>query len=78
MISGCFADGEGVNIDTGISYSEADGTTMIDITAEGREFNPFNANDDDDVHLGISMLRKIAKNITHNYSDGVNRISIVL
>ena len=76
MISGCC--GENVNIDTGISYSEADGATVIEILAEGKEFNPFNANDDDDVHLGISMLRKIAKNITHGYSDGVNRIKIVL
>ena len=77
MISGCYDAGDDVKIDAGISYSEADGATVIEILADGREFDPFKA-DDDDVHLGVSMLRRIARNITHEYMDGVNRISVVL
>ena len=78
IISGCFSDGRDVNIDLGISYSEADGSTAIDFAYRGKEFDPFRADDDDDIHLGVAMLRKIAKNIAHNYSDSVNRISIIL
>ena len=79
IISGCFADGENVNIDFGISYSEADGSTAIEISYIGKEFNPFALPEDDDVHLGVAMLKKIAHGrITHNYSDGVNRIEIIL
>lgn len=78
MINACYKDGENVNIDIGISYSEADGSTVIDVSCEGYEFNPFALDDDDDVHLGIMMLKNTAGNITHEYSDGVNRINIVL
>ena len=78
MIRGCYDDGENVNIDIGISYSEADGSTVIDVSCVGREFNPFDVPDDDDVHLGVSMLKRIAGNISHEYSDGVNLINIIL
>lgn len=78
MINACYDDGDNVNIDISISYSEADGSTVIDISCEGYEFNPFELDDDDDVHLGVMMLKNTAGNITYEYSDGVNRINIVL
>ena len=79
MISGCCPDGQNVNIDIGISYSEADGSTVINLSCRGKKFNPFSLPEDDDVHLGITMLNRIANGrITHNYSDGVNTIDIVL
>ena len=79
IISGCYADGEDVDIDLGISYSEADGSTVIDISFRGKEFNPFLLPEDDDVHLGITMLKRIAQGrITHDNSEGVNRIGIIL
>lgn len=79
MISGCYSDGGNVDIDLGISYSEADGSTVIDISCAGKKFNPFELPEDDEVHLGITMLKKISQGrITHNYSEGVNAISIIL
>ena len=79
MISGCYSEGGNVDIDLGISYSEADGSTVIDISCAGKKFNPFELPEDDDVHLGITMLKKISQGrITHNYSEGVNAISIIL
>ena len=77
MISGCYSENEAVNIDAEISYSEADGATVITITSTGREFNPF-TNEDDDVHLGVAMLNKTAHNISYNFSDGINKITITL
>ncbi len=79
MISGCYSEGGNVDIDLGISYSEADGSTVIDLSCKGKEFNPFELPEDDEVHLGITMLKKISQGrITHNYSEGVNAISIIL
>ena len=57
MISGCYDGGQDVNITVDISYSEADGKTMLNLTSGGKEFNPFE-NEDDDVHLGIMMLKR--------------------
>ena len=79
IISGCYSYGHNVDIDFGISYSEADGSTVIEIVYKGRKFNPFDVPEDDDVHLGVTMLKRIAEGkITHNYSEGVNRISVIL
>ena len=80
MRAGCCPDGGPVSIDIGISYSEADGATAISMSCKGREFNPFmTADDDDEAHLGVTILRRIAgENIRHEYSDGINRIEIVI
>ena len=77
MIKGCYADSEAVSIDFEVSYSEADGAAMINLASVGREFNPF-THEDDDVHLGVSMLKKTAKNIACTFVDGVNRLEITL
>ena len=79
IISGCYSDGVNVDIDLGISYSEADGSTVMEFSYKGKEFNPFALPDDDDIHLGVIMLKKIAQGrIKHEYSEGINRISIIL
>ncbi len=77
LIKGCYAENEQVCIDVEISYSEADGSTSINFTSGGREFNPF-THEDDDVHLGVAMLNSTASSINHTYSDGINRISVTL
>ena len=77
MLSGCYAEDEAVKIGLDISYSEADGDTVINITSTGKDFNPFTV-DDDDVHLGVSMLKNTAKNIVHSFSESLNRIEITL
>ena len=77
MIAGCYAANEPVKIGLDISYSEADGSTVINLTSAGKEFNPFTV-DDDDVHLGVAMLNNTAKNIAHSFVDGLNRLEITL
>ena len=71
------AQDDPVKIDVEVSYSEADGSTTFILTSEGREFDPF-TNEDDDVHLGVVMLKNTAKSVTHTYSGGVNRIEAVI
>ena len=77
MIAGCYSANEPVKIDLDISYSEADGSTVINLTSGGRKFNPFTVQDDD-VHLGVSMLKNTAKKITHSFTDGLNSIEITM
>ena len=71
------AQNDPVKIDLEVSYSEADGSTTFIMTAEGKEFDPF-TNEDDDVHLGVVMLKNTAKSLKHTYSDYTNRIEAVL
>ena len=82
MISGCYENSEHINILIEISYSEVDGAVLINLDSGGRKFNPFediNDSDDDYVHLGIAMLKKISgENIHYNYLDNVNKIEIKL
>ena len=67
-----------------ISYSEADGSTLIDLTSAGKKFNPFDLPDDellDDSHMGIMILKKVSKgNINYSFSEseGLNKIEIKL
>ncbi|MBQ3653362.1 MAG: ATP-binding cassette domain-containing protein [Synergistaceae bacterium] len=79
VLAGSYGSGEqDVNITVDISYSEADGKTVLDLTSGGKEFNPFE-NEDDDVHLGVMVLRKVAGgNVAYSFADGMNRINIVL
>ena len=78
MLKGCYGGVEGgVKIDVEVSYSEADGSTVLVLTSGGREFDPFKV-EDDDVHLGVAMLSRTAKNIAWTFSGGVNRLEITL
>ena len=77
MIAGCYTSKAPVKITLDISYSEADGSTVINLTSGGKKFNPFKVQDDD-VHLGVSMLKNTAKKIIHRFTDGLNSIEITL
>ena len=80
ILSGCYGDnnGEKVSVLLEISYSEADSAVKINLTSGGKKFNPFE-NEDDDVHLGVAILKKVARGgIDYDFTDGLNKIKIVL
>ena len=72
MIAGSYHGRDDVNISLAVSYSEVDGTITIHLTSGGDKFNPFTV-DDDDVHLGVTMLNNIAK-VNYEFSGGLNKI----
>ena len=80
MISGCYDGNEDIKINLEILYSEADLSTVINLTSAGKKFNPFEFSDDDDLaHLGVTILKRIAKEeISYDYSDGLNKIQVTL
>ena len=71
---------EPVDIVIDVSYPESAGSTIISVSGGGKEFNPFHTlgEDEENVHLGITMLKKIAQKIEYRYLDGKNRIEITL
>ena len=80
MLFGCCVHAESISLDLEISYSEADAKTFIDISGHGAEFNPFteDADEGDNAHLGVTVLKQIAKDIKYDYKDGINHISVII
>jgi len=77
MLSGT-EHGQTVSLDVNISYSEADKSILLKLTCAGAEYNPFSAPEDSEVHLGVTILRQVAKECSCSYHDGTNQIIIKL
>ena len=60
-----------------ISYAELDRSIGINITSAGEAYNPLE-HSDDDVHLGVTILQRIAKELEYRFEDGVNKMHIRL
>lgn len=78
MLSGAVAEGAAVNLDVNISYSEADKSILLELTCAGREYDPFSVPEDDEAHLGVTILRNVARKISWACHDGINQIIIKL
>ena len=75
MLNHCYPNGETPELQLDISYSEADRTTVIDLSCGGAPYNPF-AQDDDG--LGVTILKQMAKRIDARRDGEINRVRIVL
>ena len=75
MLRGCYENSDKVDINLDVSYSEAKNVTELDMTTGGKEFNPFE-NDSDE--LGITILKKVAGNISYSRENDKNKIRIEL
>ena len=45
---------------------------------DGQEFNPLLCNTEDERSLGISMIRKLAKDIRYNRAIGLNNLMVII
>ena len=64
-----------VDLHLDVSYAGADGTTGILLNCAGEAYNPFSQADDG---LGVTILKKMARQIDYVREDGINRITISL
>ena len=91
FLAGCYdKNSNDINISLEISYSEADSSVVLNLKSGGKKFNPFEDIsqqdfDDDNVHLGLAILKKVAKDgIKYDFSAGasladrLNKIQITL
>ena len=72
--------GDDVKISLDVTYSEADNSIAIKFSCAGQPYNPLDKDFDalDEENLGATILRGLAKNFSHEYTDGTNRIHFEL
>ncbi len=78
MLTGAVPETAPVQMEVNISYSEADQSILLALHCAGDEYNPFSAPEDEETHLGVTILNKVAKDISCAYHDGINQIIITL
>ncbi len=78
MLQNCYGEQNDVSITISISHAEASKETNISLVSGGKEYNPFNAPEDDDSHLGITIIKQVGKKYEHSFADGKNKIEIQL
>ncbi len=75
MLSHCYAEDEPVDLKLEVSYAETDRTTKIALTCGGREYDPFNQ--DEDV-LAVTILKNMAKVLDYTRESDRSYITINL
>ena len=73
-------EGDAVKISLDVTYAESDNSVAIKFSCAGKNYNPLAKDFDelDEENLGATILRGLAKNYSHEFSDGVNRIEFEL
>ena len=69
-----------IKIEIDVTYSEIDSSVAIKFSCAGKSYNPLDKNFDemDEEHLGATILKNLAKNYSHEYEGGINRIKFTL
>jgi len=75
MLSHCYNAGEAVDMHIEVSYAEADRAAEILLSCGGAEYDPFTAGDDG---LGVTILKKMAKQLDYSRENGCSLIKIRL
>ena len=75
MLNHCFPDNDPVDIHLNVAYAEADRTVEIELSSGGTHYNPFDQAEDG---LGVTILKKVASQLTYYRDLGRSIISIRL
>ena len=79
MLFGSCKFAERIDLSLEVSYSSSDSSVIIALVGKGSKFNPFeDEGSGDSVHLGVSMLKKIAKNIAYDFRDNANYLTVTV
>ena len=80
-MAGCYDDDDTISIAVDITYNEADGTSQLNLICAGKNYNPFNVDDDDEnfeANLSVIILKKSAKEYSYVYDEGLNKLTLKL
>ncbi len=61
-----------------ISFDERDKCTVIEIRCRGSKYNPFEAESEDELHLGVTILKNTAKRLNYRFDGENNYLEIEL
>ncbi|MBR5338149.1 MAG: amino acid ABC transporter ATP-binding protein [Lachnospiraceae bacterium] len=75
MMENCYPGTDKVDIHIEVTYAELDKTEKIFFSCGGKKHDPFDAADPG---LGVTILNKVAKHISHRYEKGINLVEITL
>lgn len=75
LLAHCYPDRNDVDLKLTVSHAEADGTTQIDLSCGGAAYNIFEQNEPG---LGVTILKKVAKQLDYHCADNRNQIRITL
>ncbi len=79
MLNGAYDDGDKISLVIDIIYSEAGKNSEFKISCAGKNYNPFaNVEENLEDELGVMILKNLTKEISHEYLNGVNKISFKL
>lgn len=67
---------ERISITLDVTYAETDGSIEIELKCAGREYNPLESTDED--NLRAVILQNLTEKYTYKYAEGVNKIVIRL
>ena len=75
MLNHCFPGTSTANMNLNVAYAEADKAVEIELTCGGEPYNPFEQKEDG---LGVTILKKMAKQLEYKRGGDVNYIHILL
>ena len=61
-----------------ISFDERDKCTVIELRSKGDRYNPFETEAEDEVHLGVTILKNTAKRLDYRFDGENNFLNIEL
>lgn len=67
-----------VDMQIQISFDERDKCTVIGIRCKGDEYNPFAIEAEDEIHLGVTILKNTAKRLDYRFDGENNYLEIEL
>ena len=73
-------EGDAVQISLDVTYAEIDNSVVIKFSCAGKSYNPLDKNFDDfdEENLGAAILHNLSQNYSHEYTEGVNKISFTM
>ena len=84
LLNNCYEVQDEISLKIDISYAEATKEIQVLLVCGGKEYNPFIMEEtdadsaEDNIHLGITIVKQLAKKHEFSFISGQNRIEIVL
>lgn len=75
MMEHCYPKSDRVEMKIEVSFAEIDKTTKISFRSGGNPYDPFKQEEEG---LGVTILKKVAKQIDYSYVDKTNNIRILI